>query len=598
MKPGVAFGDHIKTEKIPKRGGRSYDGFRFRAYIFPLLIFITGIILLLRLVTLQMFKGSYYRSLSDSNRIRTSIIHAPRGVIFDRNNKPLVYNVPGYRQTVGKKTTLLTQEKALAGIAKGEKNIEIDSLRQYPLKEAAAHILGYVGQVSPEQLRTSLYRDYRFTDIVGKSGIEEQYERLLKGVDGKQLFEVDVSGKEMRKLGQTDPLAGQDVTLTVDSVLQQAAYTALADIKKGVVIASTPDGQILAMVSKPTFDPNLFTMGTTYKASSSSYQNLEAILLDGQNQPLLNRAIGGVYPPGSTFKIVTAASGLENRVFDKNFTVNDTGILHIGEYSFSNWYYTQYGRTEGEVDIVKAISRSNDTFFYKAAEMINVDRLSHTAGDFGIGRVLGIDLSGEEKGVLPTKTWKKENVGEGWYLGDTFIYGIGQGFLLTTPLQVNVFTQAVANGGTLYKPHFLKQLRPEIEKKNLLHAQNTALIHEGMIKSCSTGGVAWPFFDFKVKNAALRVDGKNILASPQATHSASSGQASDLKDFRKVTVACKTGTAQHGDEHTLPHAWITLFAPAYNPQIVVTVLAESSGEGSNIAAPVARKVLEAYFTQH
>ncbi|MDZ4227752.1 MAG: penicillin-binding transpeptidase domain-containing protein, partial [Candidatus Levybacteria bacterium] len=223
------------------------------------------------------------------------------------------------------------------------------------------------------------------------------------------------------------------------------------------------------------------------------------------------------------------------------------------------------------------IQRSNDIFFYKLAAMVGVDKLSFFAEKFGLGKKLGIDLTGEQTGIVPTQEWKKETIGENWYLGDTYHYGIGQGYLLTTPLQVNILTQAIANEGIIYKPHLLRNpafakastfanasADRSAGKEKFLSKGTIDLIKEGMIGSCSDGGVAWPLFDFKVKN-------------------------------NSVSIACKTGTAQHGDEDTLPHAWITLFAPADNPEIIVTVLSESSGEGSNIAAPIAKKILEEWF---
>jgi penicillin-binding protein 2 len=594
MKPGFAFGEHIKTEKIKRRnyedGPRS---FRMRSFLLPFFLAIILVLVGWKLFTLQIVQGSYYRGLADSNRIRTQIIHAPRGVIFDRNGTPLVYNIPGFRQTTKdkngtSKTTILNKEDALQLIAKGNQNIEVDSLRQYPFKDAMAQALGYIGQISKDELENSQFSGYLANDWLGKSGIERKYEHRLRGTDGKELVEVDAMGKQIRFLGQTDPIPGEDITLTLDAKLQQAVYNAAKNIKKGAIIASTPDGQILAMVSKPSFDPNLFTLDKTYKPSPDSPdQTVSSILLDSQNQPLLDRAIAGVYPPGSTFKIVAAATGLEKGVIDQNYRVTDTGILKLGDFSFANWYYTEYGRKEpGDLDITRAIARSNDIFFYKLAEKIGVDRLSNGAEQFGLGRKLGIDLGGEQDGLVPTTEWKQQNLHEDWYLGDTYHYGIGQGYLLTTPLQVNAWTQAIANEGTLYQPHLLKEQKAKIENQNLLNEKNFNLIRQGMIEACSTGGVAWPLFDFGVKNPKLTIDGKDFL--PMASSSA---------DMRKVTVACKTGTAEHGGEDTLPHAWITLFAPAYNPQIVLTVLVESSGEGSNVAAPVAKEILEKYFEE-
>ncbi|MBI4084304.1 MAG: hypothetical protein HY431_00180 [Candidatus Levybacteria bacterium] len=591
MKVGHAFADHIKSEKIVRWHYQEQMEHFMRSRILLLFFLLAFGLLLFRLISLQLFQGSYYRTLSDSNRIRTKIIYAPRGVIFDRNGVPLVFNKPGYREIEKEKTSLLNQETALSRLALGAKNIEIDSLREYPYKDRFSHILGFVGQISKEELASREFSDYHLTDWIGKTGIERQYEHVLSGTNGKQLIEVDAMGKFVRTLGQTDPIPGRDITVTIDSKLQDAVFAALHDVKKGAVVVSMPKGEILAMISKPTFDPNLFTLDATYKASTSGYRSVTDILTDSENQPMMNRAIAGVYPPGSTFKIITAASGLENKVIDSNFLIKDTGVIKINEYSFSNWLFTQYGRTDGDVNVVKAISRSNDIFFYTLAEMVNVDRLSQTAGKFGIGRKLSIPLGGEEEGVLPTQEWKKKTIGEPWYLGDTFIYGIGQGYLLTTPLQVNAFTQVIANGGTLYQPKIIKNEHEKVLNKDIVQKGTIDLIREGMVQACSPGGVAWPLFEFRVKNSELRIDGKNFLEAPQAT------VAAGFKDYRKVTVACKTGTAQHGGEKTLPHAWITLFAPAYNPEIVVTVLAESSGEGSSVAAPIAKKVLEAWFTK-
>ncbi len=594
MKHGILFGENIKTEKIKRfhyeEGGSPLQS---RGFLLPITLFVIVVLLLIKLFSLQLLHGKDYRVLADSNRTRTQTIHAPRGVIFDRNGTPLVFNMPGFLQTTrdasGKvvKSTHLSKDEALALIAKGAPGIEVASLRQYPYKEAMSHVLGYIGQISEDEIKTPEFANYLPNDWIGKSGIEREYEHVLKGVDGKRLIEVDALGKPVRLLGQTDPVAGENLTLTIDDKLQEAAYQATSDMKKGAVVVSTPDGQILAMVSRPSFDPNLFTLDETYKvASDSAYPTVESMLLDGNNQPLLNRAIGGTYPPGSTFKLVVAAAGLQSKTIDDSYQVTDTGILKIGNFSFANWYYTEYGRTEpGELDVKRALARSNDIFFYKLAEKIGVDKLSSIADRFGLGGKLGIDLEGEQKGLVPTKEWKKQTLKEDWYLGDTYHYGIGQGYLLTTPLQVNSWTQVIANGGTLYKPRLLLNQEATVKDKELLSKDNLSLIRQGMIEACSTGGVAWPLFDFKVKNAKLAIDGKDITQA-----------ASSSADMRHVSVACKTGTAEHGGADTLPHAWITLFAPAYHPQIVVTVLSESSGEGSNVAAPIAKKILEAYFS--
>lgn len=591
MKTGVAFGDYItrnsgrgrKEFDVPSKGNRDF-------FLIICAVLVLSM-LFIKVFFLQVVEGSRYRDLSNSNRIKTVVIHAPRGAIYDRQGKPLVFNIPGFRKTVNGKTTLLGKNEAILRIAKGE-SLEFDSLRQYPYKDIFSHVLGYIGEISKEELETPNYFTYSAGDFVGKMGVEQYFQDYLRGVEGRQLVEIEADGTVVRKLGQTDPVLGKDVTLTLDLGVQKAAYEGMSNVKKGAVIVSTPKGEILGLLSKPTFDPNLFTLPQSQReATTSGYPNLNSLLFDLDNQPLLNRAISGTYPPGSTFKLVVAASGLQNGIINENYTVADTGVVNIGAFSFSNWYFTQYGKTEGPVNVVKGIKRSNDIFFYKLAEKIGVSKVSETAFKFGLGNKLGIDLIGEEEGIVPTPDWKKKTIGEPWYLGDTYHYGIGQGYLLTTPLQVNSWTQTLANEGVIYSPHLLKDKKIEAKSKKFLNEKTVSLIRQGMIESCNPGGVAWPLFEFKVKNKELRIDGKNFFEVPQSTVSAS------FNDYRKVSIACKTGTAQHGGEKDLPHAWITLFAPAYDPEIVVTVLAESSGEGSNIAAPVAKKILEEWFSR-
>lgn len=584
MKQGIAFGDSIRTEKIKKHhfySGEKERSMRGRLLAVVLLLF--SIILLYRIIFLQLIRGQYYRSLSDSNRIRTTIVYAPRGVLFDRNNVPLVYNQPGFRLVENGKTEIISRDRALELLAKGSRNVSVDSLRQYPFKEVLSHLIGYIGQITSDEYHSAEFKEYKATDLIGKSGIELEYEKLLRGTDGKQLIEVDAMGKPIRTLGQTDPVPGQDLHLTIDSRLQNSVFEAMSGVQRGAVVVSTPKGEILAMVSKPAFDPNLFTLGPSYVATSTAYPTIESVLV-GDNQPLLNRAISGTYPPGSTFKVVMASGALQTKKIDSRFEVDDQGKIQIGPYSYSNWYFTQYGKTEGKINVVRSLARSNDIFFYELAAKMGLPTLVSTAAQMGTGSKAGIDLPGEARGVLPDEKWKKKNTGEDWYLGDTYIYGIGQGYLLTTPLQVNMWTQIIASGGDLYRPHILESVGNKIIRQDILSPNTIATVRQGMIGACDTGGTAWPLFDFKVKNADLIIDGKNI------TPSASGGA-----DMRRVAIACKTGTAQHGGETTSPHAWITLFAPAYNPQIVITVLNESSGEGSTEAGPIAKKILESYF---
>lgn len=595
-KIGPIFGEFVSTEKIKRyRHSDDESSHGMRVYLVPLIFIASLILISLRLVFVQVVGGSYYRNLSETNRVKTIVTHAPRGIIFDRNKKPLVFNIPGFREIVNGETKLIPRDEAISLIAEGKKNLEIDSLRQYPHKDSMVHLLGYLGQVSEEELKTEEFAANAPGDLVGKMGIERQYESFLKGTDGKQLAEIDSMGKIIRKLGETDPIPGRNITLTIDADLQKKSYDSMKKVKKGAVIVSTPKGEILALISKPSFDPNLFTQGAEYKAASpSSYFSKEAILTDSQSQPFLNRAISGLYPPGSTFKLITAAAGLEGNIIDTSYTVNDIGVIKLGQFSFANWFFTNYGRTDGEVNVEKAIKRSNDIFFYRLAEKVGVEKLSDMARQFGIGKLLGIDLEGETKGLVPSNEWKKEVIGEQWYLGDTYHYGIGQGYLLSTPLEVNSWAQIIANNGTLYRPYILKDLGNKVINENFLSDKTIDPIKKGMIEACAPGGVAWPLFDFKVpakgwsaSGGKNKIDGKNFILE----------KASRSAEMIRIPIACKTGTAQHGGQNSLPHAWITLFAPAENPQIVVTVLSEESGEGSNEAAPIAKEILTEWFSR-
>ncbi len=596
-KVGMAFGESLySSAKFKKyKNHFNFDSpageFKTRNYLIWTILIIVLLIFGGRLFYLQVIASNYYKTLADQNRTRTEIIHAPRGIILDRNSNPLVYNIPGFREKNGKNLIFLTSSQVTSQLA-NNKNLEIDSLRFYPFKDTFAHVLGYVGQISPDELKNPEFANFSADSVIGKMGIEQFYDADLRGSDGEKLIEVDATGRYVRTLGQTDPIPGKNIVLTLDKNIQNAAYNAMSGIKKGAVIVSTPTGEILAMVNKPSFDPNLFTLGSTYKiASNAAYSNVSSIINDSNNEPLLNRSISGQYPPGSTFKLVVAATALQDKLIDANYTVQDNGIIKIGDFSFSNWYYSEYGKTEGTVDVVKAIKRSNDIFFYTVGHLLGVDRLSAGAAKFGLGKTLGIDLNGEEKGFLPTSAWKEKTFGQQWYLGDDYHYGIGQGYLLTTPLQVNSWTQAIANGGKLYQPHLLKNQELKILDQNLLTSNNFGLIREGMIEACSPGGVAFPLFNYSVKGEGLRVkiDNKNFYNPPEATEDA------NLKNEVGVSIACKTGTAEQEAGSANPDAWITLFAPAYNPQIIVTVLVEDSGEGSTVAAPIAKQVLDAYF---
>lgn len=582
-KIGLAFSDFVTEENFKRRGsGRGFIPSEFFAFLPLFFLVLIFSFIAVRLFYVQIVRGEYYRDLSDANRTRTNLIPAPRGIIYDIKNRALVSNSPSFQIPEGKRVKQLNRDEALKLISQGKKVQNIVA-RDYLYKDVFPHVLGYVGQISEKEVIMPDFADYGNSDFVGKTGIEKEYEKKLHGKNGKELFEVDARGQKVRELGREEALQGENIYSTLNLDVQLAAHEAFKKHKKGAAIVSDPrDGSILALYSKPVFDPNIFTHPETY-SPVGDYTNRENILLDNENQPLLNRAIGGAYPPGSTFKLVTAIAALETGAIKKDTRVEDTGVLRVGAFSFGNWYFLQYGKTEGSVDVVAAIKRSNDIFFYKAAEGAGENGISGWAKNFGLGEAFGIDIEGEAKGTVPSPSWKKEAIGEGWYLGDTYNYGIGQGYLLATPMQINMMTSVFANEGTLYKPHLLRG-KTKVLKKYVVKKEYADLVREGMRQSCETGGVAWPFFEFKIKNSELRIDGKNYVED-------SSGSAKMVR----VKVGCKTGTAQIGGKDDMPHAWITVFAPFYNPEIVVTVLVENGGEGSSIAGPIARDILKEYF---
>jgi len=584
IKVGLAFPDYILNDQVKhKRGNLSPPNSELLLFV-PLIILgiIFGIILM-RLLYLQVLRKSYYERLSYENRTRTETIPASRGIILDRKGRALVANIPAFKLVSNdNKVQFITKEDALARIADGEK-VDNDIMREYLYPDIFAHVLGYVGQISEEEMNSPSYQDYSLLDIVGKIGIEKEYESVLHGQNGRELHESDAMGKKIRSLGKEDPEPGKNLTTTLDIDIQKNAYDAMKNVSRGAVVVSDPrDGAILSIVSRPAFDTNLFTHPISYEAKGE-YVTLDEVLGDTKRMPALDRAIGGVYPPGSTFKLITAAAALEEKEMNKDTQVEDTGVIELGGLRFGTWYYLQYGRKEGKVDMVKAIARSNDIYFYRAAEKLGDEKLSEWAHNFGLGGKLGIDIAGEERGTVPNNEWKIETLGEKWYTGDTFNMGIGQGYLLTTPLQVNAWTNVFANDGVLYRPHLVVSQK-HVLNKNFVSKKNIELIREGMRQSCATGGVAYTFFNFGVVNRNLKIDDKDYQKG-----------TSQSANFVRIPVGCKTGTAQTPGDENEPHAWITVFAPYFNPEISITVLVEHGGEGSKVAGPIATEILKKYF---
>ena len=598
VKLGSAFSDNLisSTRSVSRRTPDDVPWWAGsgRVLMFATLLFVSFFILLWRLFDLTIVHGVEYRRLADGNRTRELVRHAPRGILYDRTGKALVENVPQYRlikpceNGSTECTTYVSDEEgkrmSKEGLPDGQ-FLEVDYQRRYTFGDATAHVLGYTGELSADELQSEYYslRNYGLGDTVGRMGIEGVFNDRLRGRNGKELVEVDASGTILRTLGRQEALAGEDIILSMDSGLAMAAKNAFPHGEKGAVIVSKPQtGEILALYSSPSFTPNAFSLGM----SQGEYN----ALINNPDLPMFNRAIGGVYPPASTFKLVTSLAALAEKIITPSFTVEDTGVITIGPYSFPNWYFLQYGKTDGIVDIYKALQRSNDIYFYKVGEVLGITKLAEWAKKVGLGKPLGIELSGEAGGLMPDPAWKnirfdtdfdREQRNNDWYVGDTYHVSIGQGYLLTTPLQVNFWTNIISNGGEKCVPTLEKETR--VRRKSCasigVRRETIAIITEGMRRACATGGTGWPFFNFKVKDIS-------------------------------VPIACKTGTAEFGDPNkNRTHAWFTAFGPiplhndilkdekviSGEPEISVTVLVEGAGEGSNVAAPVAKKIFEEWF---
>lgn len=543
------------------------------------IIIVFGFVLI-RLLDLQIVQGDNNRLASDQNRISYEVIHAPRGMIYDRNGIILARNAPGFRLIKGKQVSAISRDTALdlenKGLVyegrEGELGrLEVGLTREYPLKNATAHLLGYTSEITSDEFKDKKYKNnYNLGDQLGRLGLESYYQDLLRGRDGQTLAEVDASGSLLRTIGEKKATPGTNLKLSIDANLNQKIYDTLsAEVQKvgakaGAAVAMDPrDGRILALTSYPSFDPNVLIAGVDKESIART--------LTGEDKPIFSRVISGTYPPGSVFKIATSVAALESGRVKPDTKYVDNGQIFLGEFKFTNWYFTQYGRTEGEVDLVKALRRSNDTYFYQVAQALDEKIIGEYAKKLGLGSLTGIDLPGESSGLVPTNEWKKANVGQIWYPGDTLHMAIGQGFVLVTPLQLANMTSVIASNGTLFRPQIIMAQEDESGKvikdyptqkiaEGLVSPQDLAVIKEGMRQACAQGGTGWPMFT-----------------------------------FTKATVACKTGTAEFGNLN--PHAWFTVFAPVDNPNIVLTVLIEHGGEGSSVAGPVARQVMDWWFNQ-
>lgn len=574
-------------------------------------------VLLMRLVYLQVIKGEEYRLLSLNNRIRLQSIEPPRGLIYDRNGFVLVENRPSFdvsitlkdagkvettvnkvaehldvppeelmlRLTTSKgisayKPIMLKQDigrNALASIEAHKYDlpgitVDVNLRRHYLNVRDAAHLIGYLSEISPDELAGKKYPERRRGDFIGKFGAEKAYENYLRGTRGGRQVEVNANGRVVRVLKTVAAKPGQNIYLTTDHALQKKAEELLRGVA-GAAVAMEPDsGRILAMASSPAFNQNYFAIGMSHEQWDS--------LISNPFRPMENKAIQGEYPPGSTYKIITALAGLEEGVIDENTRVFCPGFYRFGNRTYRCWKKGGHG----QVGISKAITESCDVFFYKVGELLGVDRLAWYATASGLGTPTGINLDKEAKGLIPTAAWKKRRTGVPWQKGETLSVAIGQGFNLATPLQMVGMMAAIANGGTRYKPVILEAIKTSDGR--ILHQSEPQVIGK-----------------LPVSESTLAMVKAGLWAVVNSDNGTARG--SRLAD---IEISGKTGTSQvvsrkkddtrpenERPAHLRPHAWFVAYAPSENPVIAVAVLIEHGEHGSGAAAPVARELIKTYL---
>jgi penicillin-binding protein 2 len=429
--------------------------------------------------------------------------------------------------------------------------IQVNPKRYYTCGKLCAHILGYIGEISKEELKRKRDEGYKYGDLIGKSGIEGYYDVFLRGKDGGKQIEVDVRGRQLRVLGDMEPIPGNNLVLTIDHKLQQIASDALGNKSGAVVVMNPNNGEILAMVSKPSFDPNMFLGHMTPQQAKRIFSDTR--------YPLLNRAIQALYSPGSVFKIIVTAAALENKIIKEEDCYSCGGIYWLGDQRFICFHREKHG----EVNIIDALTHSCNIFFYQVGYKLGVNRISKFAQEVGLGHKTSIDLPSEASGLVPTRSWKKKRYKEAWYSGDTINLSIGQGFILTTPLQLAQALSVIVNGGRVFRPRIVKQM---IDSSGNIKVFNPWI--KGIISlSDQTQKVLFKGLESVVANGT----GKRAF-------------------LPYIRVGGKTGTVQTrtGEDHAL----FLCFAPVNSPKVVISVIVEHGGKGGIEAVPVARRILE------
>jgi penicillin-binding protein 2 len=569
--------------------------------------------LLLRLWHLQILNADDYRNMSENNRLRFVPVAASRGAILDRNGAVLVSNQPSFSlavvpQEVTNKDELLDHLAKLLGLDRAEMNerwekgkgrakyypiilasnisrdqveiveenhlrlqgveIEMKPVREYASGILAAHLLGYIGEISEDELSTKGFEEYNPGDYLGKNGIERSWEKELHGIDGGRQLEVDARGRVLRTISESYPTVGNSVVLTINAKLQKVTEDAFGDQAGAAVAMDVNTGEVLAFVSKPGFDPALF--------SGKMPADIWKEYLEDKRHPLENKALTGQYPPGSTFKIITALAGLEDGKIDEKTTITCNGSYELGTSIFNCWNRHGHGVT----NLKKALRESCDVYFYQLGERLGVDRIAAMAKRFMLGAPMGIGLAHEKGGMIPTAEWKMKRFAKRWFHGETLPVAIGQGYVLMTPIQLASMIATVANEGTVYRPFLvkriidadgkpLKEFKPELMGTTGISADKFRLVKQGL---------------FAVVNEPGGTGGAARLPDVHVAGKTGSSQVVKLRDSKQATPY------QYRD-----HALFVAFAPYEKPEIAVAVVVEHGEHGGSAAGPIVGRMLRAWF---
>lgn len=591
------------------------DWYRSRLFGFTCIIMAAFLLLCGRLIYMQIIKGDYYYELAKDNCIRRKQIKPFRGLIFDRNGHLLVENRPSFNLSITEKDaqpldqtierlcayTELAPEDIRKKLEKGNGgyepiliqkdinrntlasvsarsfelpgiNIEPMARRHYIYPALASHLLGYLGEVSPLEIREKRFRDRQKSDFIGRFGVEKAFEDYLAGFAGGRIIQVNASGQIVDVLDEVPAEPGHNIYLTIDYQLQQKAESLLGE-KVGAVVAMDPNsGEILAMASSPAFNQNHFVDGM----SSREWKSLAG----NPDQPMMNKAIQGEYPPASTYKIVTAMAALEEGIVNLEEEIYCPGHYQYGNRLYHCWKEIGHGR----LNMVQALSQSCDVYFYQVGKRLGVDTIARYARACGLGAPTGISLDREADGFIPTAQWKLRRFGIPWQGGETLSIAIGQGYNLVTPLQMTVLISAIANSGAQYRPSILKTIET-VEGKQVKTGES---VLAGRLPA---------------SQATLKLIRKGLWHAVNARHGTAYWHVRD----KSVEISGKTGTAQiisrkngearienHEDQHK-PHAWFVGYAPSDNPKIAVSVLVEHGEHGSSAAGTIAGKLMRNYL---